>query len=95
MQRRPHTIASDAKQFIRWARQIEGIAVRHCNGEERPTDEAREAGITKRAQALADEYGAKVLITGDPRGFTFRLLFASGVANTWGGKEGGYGVPTR
>lgn len=36
-----------------------------------------------------------VNLSGDPRGFTVKLILQSGEYNSWGGKESGYGVPTR
>jgi hypothetical protein len=33
--------------------------------------------------------------SGDPRGYVVKLHLPSGAYNTWGGKESGYGVPTR
>lgn len=44
---------------------------------------------------LCQPYGFTPILGGDPRGFTVKLLFPSGIYNTWGGKESGYGVPQR
>jgi len=37
----------------------------------------------------------KFKITYDPRGFTFKVFFESEIYNTWGGKESGFGLPTK
>lgn len=43
-------------------------------------------------QAIADRYGAKVKLGGDPRGYVVKLILASGRHNTWGGASDGWGV---
>ena len=37
----------------------------------------------------------KFTITYDPRGFTFKVFFPSEIYNTWGGKETGFGIPSK
>ena len=99
IEKNPYQIAQDAQRFIRWAKSAHRIAESICNGfcDGRDADRAerRMDAIRTRADALAHEYGASAEVTGDPRGFCLRLHFASGAHNTWGGRESGYGVPTR
>lgn len=58
------------------------------------TDDAAKEKADKRATDKADEilsrYGARCEIGGDPRGYTFRLILASGRTNTIG--RDGWGV---
>lgn len=62
-------------------------------------DEADDAAKDKandrarvKLQAIADRYGAKVKLGGDPRGYVVKLILASGRHNTWGGAADGWGV---
>jgi hypothetical protein len=54
-----------------------------------------ECRTQERAAKLAASCGFSVITSGDPRGYVLRVIFPSGAYNTWGGKESGYGVPTR
>jgi hypothetical protein len=55
-------------------------------------DKELDAAILK----LAPCPGIKsIRLDGDPRGYTVKLMLTSGAHNTWGGKECGWGVPTR
>ena len=62
-------------------------------GEEHDTakDKADARALAK-LQAIADRYGAKVKLGGDPRGYVVKLILASGRHNTWGGAPDGWGV---
>ncbi len=55
----------------------------------------REERVEKQIKRLAEECNVKVDCGGDPRGFTVKLFLPDGSYNSWGGKESGYGVPTR
>lgn len=48
--------------------------------------------LTGRVAMFADRYKLDLRINGDPRGYALRVM-GLGVWNTWGGEEGGYGVP--
>lgn len=97
---RPHLIARDALELLRIGRATATQAVRQCNGEGRdgPWNDADEARHEKRratwrakAEAIAVQYGAKVELGGDPRGYVLRLIFPEkkGHKNGWGD---GWGV---
>ena len=43
--------------------------------------------------AVCTPFKLRCELGGDPRGYTVRLYFKSGIYNTWGGGEAGYGVP--
>jgi len=86
-------VAELAGKLIRLAIEYDKIQTRACNGESRPTDDDREKAIEERARKLLDGLGIAVKFGGDPRGFTMRLTLKSGLYNTWGGAEEGWGVP--
>lgn len=51
--------------------------------------------LTKlRGEKLGSEYQFTPKFSGDPRGYTVKLLLPSGSFNTMGGLEEGFGVPT-
>lgn len=60
--------------------------------EERTLADIAADRLAKRLQAMKLEYGLKLSTSGDPRGYALRVM-GLGVWNTWGGEEGGYGVP--
>ena len=59
-------------------------------------------GLTERQQKNVDRLEKRVrellppqigvTFNGDPRGYAIKLHFESGVYNTWGGKEEGWGI---
>lgn len=92
-----------AEKLIRWGRQLCRIQERQCNGhqtwdgrwdeEAAKRDEKREEGIQARVTKALAPYGITPNFSGDPRGYTLKLILPSGKWNTWGGEEEGYGVP--
>ena len=65
----------------------------HNGAESRPRQESRERNIGKRIEAICKALGmAGVLIEGDPRGATIKVLLPSERSNSWGGE--GWCVPT-
>lgn len=90
----PHLIADDVMALRRIAISTKRWAEASCNGytpSGRRWDDAAEkakdradARALAAAQAIADRYGAKAEVGGDPRGFTLRLHLASGRRNGWG-----------
>lgn len=54
-----------------------------------------EKRIAELVAALPTVQGQPITVKfgGDPRGYTVKLIMASGKSNTWGGAEDGYGVP--
>jgi hypothetical protein len=95
------TLIRIGKSVSRWAVRAcngEGSSwVSYPNGGGRfawtEADDAKRARADARAlakaQGIADQYGATVQIGGDPRGYVFRLMLASGRKNGWGD---GWGV---
>jgi hypothetical protein len=88
--------------LIRIGKQAHTLAVRECNGEghwqdgrwhwdDNDTERAgrRRDKMYARAQKIAKDYGAKVSIGGDPRGYVLRLHLPSHIRNGFGD---GWGV---
>lgn len=94
---------SDLPNVLRLGRLIMRHAATHgrlqeekCGREWSAADERKEDLIERRILDLYYELfpeGKGILFGGDPRGFTVKIIFPSGVYNTWGGSESGYGVP--
>jgi len=55
--------------------------------------EKKELAVEKRISDICASFKLPVIFGGDPRGFTVKVKFPSGIYNTWGGREDGYGVP--
>lgn len=55
--------------------------------------EKRQERIGAKIVEVCAPFKLPVILGGDPRGSTVRVKFPSGVYNTWGGAEHGYGVP--
>lgn len=81
-----------ARELMRLARKCAHFAEAAC-GELSPRQAALDEANDRRIEELCEAFGASVLIQGDPRGFTVKLLLPSGSYNTWGGHENGWGVP--
>lgn len=64
----------------------------HWGDENDAAKEKADARALAKLQAIADRYGAKVKLGGDPRGYVVKLILASGRHNTWGGAADGWGV---
>lgn len=66
----------------------------HCNGACGPkferAEERLESSIIELAHTLPGVKGVK--FTGDPRGYTVRLILENGAHNTWGGSDDGFGI---
>lgn len=84
---------ADARAILRDAATLQRLAVTACNRELTPSEEKRFGHAAGRVEHVAMNFKAD--IGGDPRGYVVKLHFPSGAYNTWGGKESGYGVPTR
>ena len=98
-------IARDAQSLARIAKRIERRAVLRCNGDERISRkgeaaenawsaklDAADARDQARVNTLVKVYRASCIIGGDPRGYTLKLVLASGRTNDMG--RDGWGVPT-
>lgn len=82
--------------LVRTAGRLRRLAEKDCNYGLTPRDERawnRAVDLVK-TQCQAIGLTAELVLHGDPRGYVLRLRFADGTFNTWGGEEGGYGVPT-
>lgn len=92
-------IAMLAAEFIRRAALSQRIAERLCSVEMSEDEQARvekrdernDAAITK----LCEDHGFRANLSGDPRGYTVKIILPTGAYNTAGGASEGYGVPTR
>jgi hypothetical protein len=56
--------------------------------------ERQETQIERRITEICAELGIKPDFQGDPRGYTVKVHLPTGVYNTWGGQESGFGVPS-
>lgn len=102
---------ADARAILRDAATLQRLAVTACNREltarENAQENACELRLTKRVASIGvgtfgvhvpvenRDAGFRVTVCGAPRGYVVKLHFPSGAYNNWGGKESGYGVPTR
>jgi len=98
-----------AGKLLRLAATHGRLAVDECNGPAwtpaRTADESlwrwtwdtwlarRTRDTEQKITRLCAEWGLPVLLGGDPRGYTVKVKFSSGLYNTLGGKSEGYGVP--
>ncbi len=55
--------------------------------------EMRTQQLERRITEICQSIGVRPNFGGDPRGYTVKLHLPTGVYNTWGGAEEGYGVP--
>lgn len=85
-----------ASLVMKHAKAIERRAVDDCNG---VSMSQRNWNAFARAVTVIEnackECGFSVRFGGDPRGYTTKIAFPDGAFNSWGGKEEGWGVPTR
>jgi hypothetical protein len=65
------------------------LAETACNREVTSHEEKRDASITAKVQAIAEELGFKVKFNGDPRGGAIRFILPSGKSNNWDGTTWG------
>ncbi len=89
-------ILHDARTILRLAGTHARLSVEACNRELEYREAARLTHIDAiDLPAILKPYGFTAITGGDPRGYTVKILFPSGIYNTLGGAEEGYGVPTR
>jgi hypothetical protein len=86
---------SHAQEMLRLANVIQRHAINACNRETSAAEDERERAACEKLRLIAENHGLGARVDGDPRGYCVKLIFPSGVYNTWGGREEGYGVPTR
>lgn len=90
-----YQVADVAAKLMRYGRTSSRLAVAECNrgmtDAERKQDERNDKRIKELVATFGKGFG--VVLGGDPRGYTVKLLVPSGAHNTMGGKEGGWGVP--
>jgi hypothetical protein len=77
----------------RMAAKHHAMQEKKCNENYSDADERAEEILEGQIEALIPG-NIRVLFTGDPRGYTVKLLLPGGEYNTWGGKECGWGVST-
>lgn len=83
-------------KICREATIINTHAVNACNRETTQAEDDRAEKAAARLAELCAPHGIKVKTCGDPRGYVVKLLLPRTERyNTWGGKEEGWGVPTR
>lgn len=91
----PTATEHDVRAFLRDAATLARLAVVNCNRELTKAEDKRDDAATARVLARAKALGLEADVDGDPRGYVVKLHLPGGSFNTWGGKESGYGVPTR
>ena len=81
-------------RLVKLAHEHGNIQEKKCCVELTARQEKREETIEKEITAIASQFGLKTMFTGDPRGFTVKLLSdkCPDFYNSWGGKEHGYGL---
>ena len=84
-----------SRLVLRDATTIARLAELRCMVELTDKQERQNRNAEARIAERVALYGIKVITDGDPRGCTTKLLLPSNRYNTWGGKESGWGVPTR
>ena len=96
-----YTMANDnipihvAISILKTAPAIDRLSVLQCNGPWTDKDNDKKEQLHLKMQTALTPYDVEVITTGDPRGYTTKLILPSGAYNTWGGKESGYGVPVK
>jgi hypothetical protein len=83
---------SVARALRRLAIPLARLSVVSCNGEQSAAQVRQEVRLEARFREVCESIGCGARFTGDPRGFTARILFPDGAANTWGGASEGWGV---
>ena len=96
-----YVLDNEQSKAVTWgARYFEGYAEHLCNT---PEDHPQHIWFKN----LHDEFLAKLRamvvlkmipdfkVSYDPRGYALRFFFKSGISNTWGGKEEGFGIVTQ
>jgi hypothetical protein len=95
----PHLAGELAKRLMAVARKATRNAENLCNvpdyKDKRDEIEADVVEIFEDCclPGRAHNNGRFFRVDSDPRGYCLRVFFPSGVYNSWGGKEDGYGVP--
>lgn len=91
-----HNVVYCARRVMSLGSSMGTLAVRLCNGDiDQEYYDKRKESIRKRITEAATVAGAtEIILGGDPRGHTVKLVFPTGRANTWGGVADGYAVPT-
>lgn len=85
-----------ARLVLKYAKTIDREATAECNGEAiTPLRQARLNQALRAIESACKESGFSVRFGGDPRGYTTKIAFPDGSFNTWGGRDEGWGVPTR
>lgn len=93
--RNPIHIAGVARTLMRHAATLGRLAVKDCNVGLTDDELAKENRTqVKIGELCRDELpGVRPKFNGDPRGYVVKLILPTGLYNTWGGAEDGWGVP--
>lgn len=89
----PTTEATDVRRLLRLAAGYHRLAVEACNRQLTEREMARQAKLRESLEAWGWDFGATICCDGDPRGYVVKIMLPSGIYNTWGGAEEGWGVP--
>lgn len=91
--------ATLARSMMRNATTIQRISELECSVEMSEQEAKRlkrkNDACEHRIAKLAESIGAKLMTSGDPRGYCSKLILKSGRYNTWGGPESGFGIPAQ
>lgn len=80
-------------ELMKLARSYQRLQEADCNYGLSPRQQTRERNIEKRIRAIVERLGLSgVKFSGDPRGYTVKIVLPSGKTNNWG--QEGYCVPT-
>jgi hypothetical protein len=84
-----------SRLILRGAATINRLSVDQCNRALSDKEKRIMENAANRMAERLNPYDIKVTTSGDPRGYTTKLLLPSERYNTWGGAESGWGVPVR
>jgi len=85
-------IANDAFLLIKYASSLSNYATQDCNVGLTEKQNKSVDSIRKRVTQIVAAYNVKATFSGDPRGYVTHLHFPSGIYNTMGGAEAGWGI---
>ncbi len=92
----PATTPTAAAELYAIAQRMHRRNVCQCNHGLTPRQEHADARDVARTKTLVGSIGldpAIVLFNGDPRGYAVKFRLPTGVYNSWGGVEHGWGIP--
>lgn len=81
-------------ELMRLAKKKERYNLLYCNVGLSSYQEKKDGEVDNQVKDIAEKLHTSILIGGDPRGYALKILLPSGLYNTWGGVENGYGIPS-